>query len=77
VFVYADDVVVFIKPTKHDLLVIKDILTIFSEASELAINMDKTQFFQLDVNQQILPFCTNIIIPSPSFPIPTLGSPCT
>jgi hypothetical protein len=41
---YADDVAVFIKPTKHDLEVTNCILSIFTEASGLTTNLDKTQF---------------------------------
>jgi hypothetical protein len=44
VSLYADDATVFIKPSKQDLLVIKNIMSIFFEASGLKINMDKTQF---------------------------------
>jgi hypothetical protein len=39
---YADDVVVFIKPTKKDLLITHCILDTFDEASGLSTNLEKT-----------------------------------
>lgn len=37
-FIYADDVVIFLKPLLPDLVAIKEILNMFGEASGLRIN---------------------------------------
>jgi hypothetical protein len=39
---YADDVVVFVKPLEHELRAIKEIFRIFGEASGLHVNYSKT-----------------------------------
>jgi hypothetical protein len=45
VFLYPDNVAVFIKPTEQDHSSIKAILQIYSQTSGLHVNMDKTHFF--------------------------------
>jgi nucleoside diphosphate kinase len=40
--VYADDVVLFLKPDNAELQAIKEILTMFGEASGLKVNYRKT-----------------------------------
>jgi hypothetical protein len=40
--IYADDVVLFFKPERHELWVVKHILQIFGEASGLKVNFAKT-----------------------------------
>jgi superfamily II helicase len=47
VSLYADDVVVFIKPTVKDLQATNAILDIFAKASGLTTNMEKTQFYPI------------------------------
>jgi hypothetical protein len=44
---YADDAAVFINPTMQDIMVTKDILQIFGEASELITNMEKTDYYHI------------------------------
>jgi hypothetical protein len=40
--IYADDVVLFLKPTVQDLTSTRELLSIFGEASGLRINLSKT-----------------------------------
>jgi hypothetical protein len=42
IYLYADDIVVFIKPEEHELRAIREIVQIFGEASGLQINYKKT-----------------------------------
>jgi hypothetical protein len=44
---YADDAAVFINPTMQDIMVTKDILQIFGDASELITNMEKTDYYHI------------------------------
>lgn len=39
---YADDVVLFVKPTRSDLAFVKEVLNIFGEASGLRVNFEKS-----------------------------------
>jgi hypothetical protein len=42
---YADDVVLFLRPTTEDISITMDILQIFREASGLCNNVQKTVYF--------------------------------
>jgi hypothetical protein len=44
---YADDATVFINPLASDLLVTRQILRVFGEASGLITNLEKTEFFPI------------------------------
>jgi hypothetical protein len=49
---FADDAVVFIKPSADDLQVTNVILDLFADASGLATNMQKTQLFPIQCDHQ-------------------------
>jgi hypothetical protein len=72
---YADDVAVFIKPTKHDLEVTNYILSIFTEASGLTTNLDKTQFYPIRCGQANLDFLAQNNMSLSCFPCTYLGLP--
>jgi hypothetical protein len=40
--IYADNVVIFIKPTVQDMVAVREILDVFGEASGLRVNYRKT-----------------------------------
>jgi hypothetical protein len=40
--IYADDVVIFVKPTVQDLVAVRELLALFGEASGLQVNYRKT-----------------------------------
>jgi hypothetical protein len=44
---YADDVAVFVRPTKHDVSALKEILEMFGEASGLWTNIQKSEVFPI------------------------------
>ena len=50
VFLYADDVVLFIRPHQQDLIVVKAILEIFARASGLKTNLDKCHISPIQCN---------------------------
>jgi hypothetical protein len=75
VSLYADDVVVFIKPTVKDLQATNAILDIFAKASGLTINMEKTQFYPIQCAQINLEFLTQLNCRVSSFPCTYLGLP--
>jgi hypothetical protein len=75
VSLYADDAVIFIKPTTQDLNVTNCILNLFAEASGLATNMDKTQFFPIQCDQVDLDFLSQHNYLISSFPYTYLGLP--
>jgi hypothetical protein len=47
---YADDATIFIRPTKHDVAVLKEILEMFGEASGLRANIQKSEVFLISCN---------------------------
>ena len=49
---YADDVVLFIKPTRPDLLFVKEALTIFGIASGLKVNFAKSAAIMIRAEPQ-------------------------
>jgi hypothetical protein len=64
ILVYADDVVVFIKPQELDLRCTKIIIDCFGEASRLVTNLQKS-CFNLNAcdDQDVLPQCTAATFP--------------
>jgi hypothetical protein len=48
---YVDVAIVFIKPTTKDLMITNAILQSFANASGLATNLQKTQFFRIRCSQ--------------------------
>jgi hypothetical protein len=75
VFLYADDAIVFIKPTKKDLMITHCILDTFAEASDLITNMKKTQFYLIQCSHLNLDFLTQNNHAITSFPCCYLGLP--
>jgi hypothetical protein len=73
---YADDIVIFVRPTKHDVSALKEILDMFGQASGLCTNLQKTEVFLIGCNE--LPF-QEILDRFPaqvcSFPCRYLGLP--
>jgi hypothetical protein len=53
---YADDAIVFIKPTTEDLQVTLCILQTFAHASGLTTNLDKTQNFPIQCSETNMDF---------------------
>lgn len=72
---YADDAAVFIKPTEYELEVLEGILKIFSDASGLKINANKTECFPIRCDQIDLSFVTAKNMTLSSFPCTYLGLP--
>ena len=76
--IFADDVVVFIKPTPVELEVSKSILSMFGEASGLRINMRKSAALPIRCNDQEINMASQELgCPRGSFPIKYLGLPLT
>jgi hypothetical protein len=75
VSLYADDVAVFIRPSEHDLCITTNILNIFHEASGLATNMNKTEFYPIQCANTDLSFLTNSNRTVSNFPFTYLGLP--
>jgi len=50
VFLYADDVVLFIRPNQQDLILVKAILELFARVSGLKTNIDKCHFSPIQCN---------------------------
>jgi hypothetical protein len=72
---YADDVVVFINPIVDDLQVTTKILSIFSYASGLRTNMEKTQFYPIRCELTNLYFISQNNMVTTAFPCTHLGLP--
>jgi hypothetical protein len=72
---YADDDVVFIRPTEHGLSVSNHILVIFAEASGLIINLGKTEFYLIQCGRTDLSFLTSRNLAISAFPYKYLGLP--
>jgi hypothetical protein len=47
VSLYADDVVIFVRPSKQDIATLKEIQEMFGQAAGLQTNLQKTKFSQL------------------------------
>jgi hypothetical protein len=72
---YADDVVVFIKPSEYELIITNLILKTFAEASGLVTNLNKTEFFPIHCDNVDLTFLTTRNYAIASFPANYLGLP--
>lgn len=78
--IYADDVIMFIKPTAQEALAVKEILSIFGEATGLRTNMAKCSITPIyggeDTIQEIVQIlgCQAMEFP---FPVRYLGLPLT
>lgn len=74
--VYADDVVLFIKPQDLELRCTKVILDCFGEASGLVANMQKSCFIPIACNDQAVQESGSLLqCPSTTFPCTYLGLP--
>lgn len=73
---YADDVGLFIKPIREEMLVLRGILSVFVDASGLHTNMEKTEIFPISCNGVNLDDCLSIFPGRISnFPCKYLGLP--
>lgn len=73
---YADDVGLFIKPIREEMLVLRGILSVFADASGLHTNMEKTEIFPISCNGVNLDDCLSIFPGRISnFPCKYLGLP--
>lgn len=73
---YADDVALFIKPNRDEMLVLRGILSVFAEASGLYTNMEKTEIYPISCNEINLDDCLSIFPGRVSnFPCKYLGLP--
>ena len=73
---YADDVVIFVKPEENELMVVKKVLSSFGEASGLFTNFDKCSMIPIQcqqINTQLL--SATFQCPIQSFPCTYLGMP--
>jgi hypothetical protein len=75
VSLYANVVVVFIKPTHHDLKVTIDIMKVFAEAYGLFTNMAKIECFPIQCQNIDLGFIGSSQLTISSFPCKYLGLP--
>mgnify|MGYP000887156866 CR=1 FL=1 len=74
--IFADDVVVFIKPKPGELEAAKCIFEIFGEASGLRMNMAKSAALPIRCSDQEIDMTSNVLgCPTGSFPIKYLGMP--
>jgi pentatricopeptide repeat protein len=67
---YADDAAMFVKPTKHDLDALKEILDMFGQVSGLHTNLQKTDVFPICCSEQHLEEIVDV------FPAKTGAFPC-
>ena len=75
---YADDVVVFLSPVSSDLLVFKEILQLFGEASDLRTNLAKSSFSPIRCNDLEIQLITDSLhCKNAAFPCKYLGLPLT
>ncbi|KAM0916483.1 hypothetical protein ACQ4PT_010152 [Festuca glaucescens] len=72
--VYADDVVIFVKPTVHDLVTVRELLNIFGQASRMHVSYDKTSATLIRGEEQEREMIANTLhCPLKEFPIRYLG----
>lgn len=71
IFLYADDVALFIQPTAGELLITKEILSCFGGASGLLTNLEKSQAFPTQYGETAMTVVEN------SIPCPVAEFPCT
>ena len=67
---YADDVVLFLRPTSSDINLILDILQLFGEASGLKTNLQKSSAYPIQCSE------TDIMVLQDSLPCAILDFPC-
>jgi hypothetical protein len=68
---YVDDLVIFIKPTSHDLRLVQAILSVFAVASELRTNTSKCQFTPIQCTEEQIELVQQV------FPCQLVHFPCT
>ena len=74
--IFADDIVLFVKPNLVDLEACKCILELFGEAAGLRINMSKSIALPIRCSEEeITTTCNALQCPLGSFPIKYLGLP--
>jgi hypothetical protein len=74
--IYADDVVLFVKPIVEDLNCVKVILDCFGSASGLVCNMNKSCAIPIKCSDQaVQQGCNLLLCSSASFPCTYLGLP--
>lgn len=75
---YADDVILFIRPTRNEATVVRTILEIFGQASRLHTNLAKCSITPIFSGKDTLPDIVNILgCQMQEFPIRYLGLPLT
>jgi hypothetical protein len=72
---YANDVVVFIKPDAEEWGITNVILQIFAQAAGLITNVSKTDFYPIMCHEADLSFLSATNIDISSFPYKYLGLP--
>jgi hypothetical protein len=72
---YADDAVIFIKSTQHDMQITYFIVNMFAEASVLRTNLNKTQYSPIQCQDVNMEFLTNVGRVISTFPCIYLGLP--
>jgi hypothetical protein len=74
--IYADDVVLFVKPMVEELNCVKMILDCFGSASGLVCNMNKSRAIPIRCSEQVVQQgCNLLLCSSASFPCTYLGLP--
>jgi hypothetical protein len=75
---YADDVILFIRPTVQEAIAVKEILTIFGDASGLRTNLNKCSITPIFGGQEALDDIVQILgCQVQQFPLRYLGLPMT
>lgn len=75
-YIYADDVMLFIKPTRQDLITTREILDFFGKASGLRTNLGKCQAAPIACAPEDVALIQRILpVPIKEFPIIYLGLP--
>lgn len=74
--IYADDVVVFIRPTRQDLVTTREILNFFGDVSGLRTNLAKCQAVPIACSPEEMSLVPRFLqVPIHEFPITYLGLP--
>ncbi|KAG2616848.1 hypothetical protein PVAP13_3NG177229 [Panicum virgatum] len=75
---YADDAVIFLKPTSRDVSNIKELLMIFGLVTGLHTNLQKTSVTPIGcTNIDIKTILANLLVARASLPLKYLGLPLT
>ncbi|GJN11283.1 hypothetical protein PR202_ga29462 [Eleusine coracana subsp. coracana] len=76
VFIYADDLVIFLKPTEKDLKLIRAVLNLFAEATGLETNVNKCQFSPIRCTDEDIALVQQFFLCQlQHFPCKYLGAP--